>query len=323
VRLLRAAHAARAAWIEAQRRLEAHPPNVQGAVWITLSALCFTFMGSLIKFLGGTIHSFEIAFLRCVIAFVFTLPFCLRVGTPAFRTERWPTHLGRAAVGMIAMFCGYYGLTKLPLADATAISFTRGLFMILLAVLLLGERVPARRWIATALGFAGVLIMVRPQGGGPVFASVVALLGAAFVSAGMVFIKKLAASERPETILIYYNFTTMLLSLPPALAVWTTPSLAELVLLGLVAALAGAGQFCTIRGYGVAEASAVAPFGYARLIFAALIGFVAFAEVPDRWSIGGAVIIAGSALYIALDEARLRRRGGAGRQPAPQPPAGP
>jgi drug/metabolite transporter (DMT)-like permease len=320
VRAVRAA-AARAAWTRARRRFEAYPPNVQGAAWITLSALCFTVMGSLIKFLGGAIHSFEIAFLRCVIAFVFTLPFCLRVGTPAFRTERLPAHLGRAAVGMLAMFCGYYGLTKLPLADATAISFTRGLFMILVAVLLLGERVPARRWVATALGFAGVLIMVRPQGGGPVFASAIALLGAAFVSAGIVFVKRLAATERPETILIYYNFTTTLLSLVPALAVWTTPTLAEFVLLGCVAALAGAGQFCTIRGYGIAEASAVAPFGYARLIFAALIGFVVFAEVPDRWSIAGAAIIAGCALYIALDEAKLRRRGGAGPKPA-QPPAG-
>ena len=289
------------------RRWQALPENIRGAVWITLAALSFTLMAAVIKALGSRLDSFEIAFFRCVFALAVTFPFLLREGDAAFRTQRLGLHIGRAAVGVVAMFCGYYGITKLPLADATVIGFTRALFMIPLAVLFLGERAQVARWSAAAVGFLGVLVMLRPGGNGPVFAVVIALLGGAFTAMGIVQVKKLAETEHPATILVFYNFATTLVSLPIVFLVWITPTLSELVLLGLVAALAGAGQFCTIRGYGIAEASAVVPFGYSRMVFAPLLGLAFWGETPGGWSLAGGAIIIGSTLFIALREARRRR----------------
>jgi len=288
-------------------RFEAIPANLRGALWVTLSATSFTVMAGVIKHLGSRLDSFEISFFRCVFALIVTFPFALREGPAAFRTKRPLVHVARAAVGMLAMFCGYYGITKLPLADAVTIGFTRALFMIPLAVFFLGERVQAARWTATVLGFVGVIVMMRPGGEGPVWASLVALAGALFTSAGIVFVKKLAATEHPATILVFYNFATTLMSLPTIFPNWVTPDLRELVLLALVAGLAGVGQFCTIRGYAIAEASAVVPFGYARLVLAAAIGFLFWGEVPDAWSLTGGGIILASTLFIALREARRRR----------------
>lgn len=286
------------------RRWDELPVTIRGAVWATLAALSFTLMAAVIKSLGARLDSFEIAFFRCLFALAVTLPFALREGPAAFRTDRLGVHMGRALVGIGAMFCGYYGITKLELADATTIGFTRALFMIPFAVLFLGEKIRAARWTATVLGFIGVVVMMRPGGGGPLFAMFVALAGAAFTAGSIVFVKKLAQTENPVTILLYFNFTTTLLSFPAALPVWTTPHLAELVLLGVVAALAGLGQFCTIRGYGIAEASALVPFGYGRLVFALFLGFVFWGEIPDSWSVAGAVIIIVSTLFIGLREAR-------------------
>ena len=140
----------------ALRRWHAIPVNLRGAIWITLAAVAFTMMAAVIKTLGSRLDSFEIAFFRCVFALAVTFPFALHAGPAALRTKRAGLHITRAATGMLAMFCGYYSITKLPLADATTIGFTRALFMIPLAVLFLGEKVHAARWIATIMGFAGV-----------------------------------------------------------------------------------------------------------------------------------------------------------------------
>ena len=287
-----------------EARWDELPATIRGTVWVTLAALSFTCMAAVIKTLGARLDSFEIAFFRCLFALAVTLPFALREGPSAFRTNVLGLQMGRALVGIAAMFCGYYGITKLELADATTIGFTRALFMIPLAVLFLGEKIRAARWIATIVGFAGVVVMMRPGGGGPIFAMFAALAGAFFTAGSIVFVKKLAERENPVTILLYFNFTTTLISLPTIFPVWVTPALHELVLLALVASLAGLGQFCTIRGYGIAEASALVPFGYGRLVFALALGFIFWGEVPDVWSLGGAAIIIASTLFIGLREAR-------------------
>jgi len=297
-------------------RWDGLPATIRGTVWVTLAALSFTCMAAIIKTLGARLDSFEIAFFRCLFALAVTLPFALREGPAAFRTNVLALQMGRAAVGLGAMFCGYYGITKLELADATTIGFTRALFMIPLAVLFLGEKIRAARWIATVAGFAGVIVMMRPAGGAPLFPMLIALAGALFTAAGIVLVKKLAERENPVTILLYFNFTTTLVSLPTVFPVWITPRLHELVLLALVAGFAGAGQLCTIRGYGIAEASALVPFGYGRLVFALALGFVFWGEIPDIWSLTGAAIIIASTLFIGLREARGKR------PPEPSAPRG-
>lgn len=282
------------------------PDNLRGAVWQVLSNLAFAVMAVAVKTVGQTIDSFEIAFFRCFFGLIFTLPFLFRAGRVRFATTRMGAHFSRAALGVAAMFCGFYALTHLPLAEATTISFTKTLFTIPLAVLVFGEAVHWRRWSATAAGLGGVVLILRPQGGEFDQALMVALLAAALVAAVIVTIKSLARTEQAATILFYYGVFSTGISLVPALWDWRIPNPEECVLLAGVAILGVSGQFCNIRSYRLGEATAMAPFGYLRLIFAGFFGYILFAERPDLWMWIGAGIIIASTLYIAIQEARRK-----------------
>ena len=205
------------------------------------------------------------------------------------------------------MLCGFYAITHLAYADAVAISYARTLFLIPLAVLLLGETVQIRRWSATAAGFLGVLVIVRPAGDVEP-ATLIAVGGALLAAGSTVAMKRLTGSERPETVLFYFGLVSTLVTLLPALAVWRQPDLPELALLVVLGATGAAGQYCMIRGLSIGETTAVIPFDYLRLLLAGVIGFLLFAEVPDVFSFAGAALIVGSTLYIALREAQLARR---------------
>ena len=281
-------------------------PNLRGALWVLLAGVFFSAMGVLIKLLGARLDSFQIAFFRALFGLVAVLPFVWTVGLSKLKTRHPFKHLLRGAIGVSAMFCGFYAITHLTLADAVAFTFTRALFLIPLAVLFLGEKVRARRWSATAVGFVGVLVMLRPAGTMEP-AAFVALGGALLVASVTVVIKQLAATERPTTLLFYFGVFSSVVALGPALLVWQTPTWTELAMLFAVGAAAAAAQSCMIRGFAVGEVTAVVPFDYARLIFAGLLGFFIFAELPDLWTLAGAVLLIASTLYIALREARLGR----------------
>jgi drug/metabolite transporter (DMT)-like permease len=294
------------------KRFFALSPNVQGALWILVSGLLFSIMSAVVKTLGVRLDSFQIAFFRCAFGLLTILPFMLRAGPSAFRTTRPMMHLTRALMGVTAMFCGFYAVTHLPLAEATAISFAKPLFMIVLAVLFLGEVVRWRRWTATAVGFAGVLIMVRP-GVVPIeLATGVALFGTVCVAIVVVLIKKMTRTESPLTILFSFGIVSTVVSAGPAIWVWRQPTLVEFLMLVSVGVLGAAGQACSIRGFKAGETTAVMPFDYARLLFAGAIGFWVFGNLPGWHTWAGAALIVASTWYIAAREAKLRTRTGAG-----------
>lgn len=283
-------------------------PNARGALWITLGAMLFAAMAAAVKTLGQQLDFFQVVFFRCAFALVSLVPFVWRAGGIAsLRTRRLPLHLLRGAFGILAMTCGFYAVTHLPLADATAITFTKPLFTIVLAVLFLGEVVRWRRWTATVAGFVGVLIMVRPGQHGVEAAVLVALFGSVMVAAALTVVKKLTTTETPTSILAYFGIFTTLVALGPAIAVWQQPSLVQLGMGAAIGVLGAAAQSFMIRGYRIGEATAVTPFDYTRLVFSGLLGFVLFAEVPDLWTLAGAAVLVGSTLYIARREARLGR----------------
>jgi drug/metabolite transporter (DMT)-like permease len=288
-------------------RLRRLPGNARGALWMLGAVSAFAAMDALIKWVGQTLDPLQIAFFRCIFGGVFVLPFALRHGPQAVRTHRWGGHLGRALIGYTAMVLGFYAVTHLPLADATALSFTRPLFMIVLAVLFLGEQVRWRRWSATGIGFLGVLVMARPGHGGFDHAALVAIAATLFVAGVGVMLKRLSATERPETIIFYFTITSSLMALGPALYVWRPPGWIDVALMAVMGALGSLGQYLSIRAYRIAEATAVDPVDYARLLLATGFGFAVFGELPDAWTLLGALIIVGSTLYITRREARIRR----------------
>lgn len=290
------------------------PDNVRAALWTLIAGSLFSLMGALVKHLGGTgeYESFQLAFFRALFGLLAVLPFLLRLGRRAVHTKRLGLHLLRSFCGASALMCGFYALSELSLADAVSLSYARPLFLIPLAVLFLGEIVRLRRWSATAIGFIGVIVMLRPTGSVE-FAALIALLGALLVAIAMVFVKKLTVTERPETMLFYSGTVASLATLLPALAQWRTPDLPDFLLMVATGATGAAAQYCSIRAYRVGEATAIIPFDYVRLLFAGVIGYVVFFETPDRWTVIGAAIVVASTLYIGLREARLgaRRRAAA------------
>lgn len=294
---------------EARRNAAAYwskqPGNVRGAAWMLASGVLFTGMASLVKDLGSRYDPFQIGLFRCFFGFIVLLPLILPHGVQAFRTRRPVLHLARALCGVIAMAGGFYGLANLPLADVTAIGFGLPLFLIVTAVLFLGEKVRWRRWTATVVGFIGVVIMLRPGEGSVEVATLVVIGSTMMVSFAATMVKLLTRTESTLTSLAWFGVVSTTAMAIPAALVWETPAAGDWALLVLVGVLGAAGQTCTVRAYTVGEATAVAPFDYFKMIYAVAVGILLFGEWPDAWTLTGAVVIVGSTLYIARREARL------------------
>ena len=288
-------------------RLTALSPNVRGSLWILASALAFSMMNGLIKHLGADLHAFQIAFFRAVLGIILIAPFALRWGLAGLKTTRPVLHVGRSLLSICAMLTYFYALANMPLASAVGIAFSKPLFTIVFAVLFLGEKVRWRRWLATLFGFAGVLVMLNPAGESLDLATVAALVSSVAMGAVMVLVKKMTDTEEASTMLFYFSLATALGSGIAMVPVWTTPS-PDLFLVLLALGVTGTlGQYFITRGYRAGEATAITPMDYFQLLFAALIGLVAFDEVPEgRTAIGGLMIVA-SNLYILHRSAQLRR----------------
>jgi drug/metabolite transporter (DMT)-like permease len=238
---------------------------------------------------------------------VFLLPWLYRSGLPAMRTRRIGMHLARGLLGLAAAYLIFTAITLAPLGDVAAIITTRPIFASAAAVLVLHEAAHGRRWAATAIGFIGALIIVRP---GVVAVSTGALLAliAVFVMAAVAIImKSLTRTEPPDRMAMWQVVVFTPLTLVPALFVWTTPGLAALAILVGIGFMGTLTQRALARAYRAADATVVLPFEFSRLIFSALLGLVLFAEFPDVWTwVGGAVILIGI-MAMARLEARDSR----------------
>ncbi|MGB0697188.1 MAG: DMT family transporter [Rhodospirillaceae bacterium] len=283
--------------------------NTLGALWMVGSALAFTAMGLLIKFSGATLSPYQIAFFRCLFGLVALLPFFGQLRWSAFRTSRPDLHILRLCVGVTAMFCMFYSLTALPYATAISISFARPLFLVLLAVLVLGETVGWRRGLATVTGFVGVLVIMRPGAEGWNWDMLVALAAALLIAAAMVIIKKLSRSDPPITILLWFSIATTIATAGPAYLVWIWPDPTLLAALVLVGAFGTLGQYMGVKALAAGDASAIAPFEFSQILFACLGGLLFFSEVPDLPTILGAAIIMAAVLYILWRETQIKKAG--------------
>lgn len=265
-------------------------------------------MAVCIKIAGRTMSVWELVALRTAFALLVIAPSCYRAGTRFLVTRRPGAHFFRSVLGMGGLVSFFFAVTHLDLALATTLGFTRALFVILLALLFLREKVRWRRSLATAVGFLGVVICVQP--GADTFNpwTLVALAFALFGAGVTTMVKRLTSTESPLTIVFYTYVQMGLMAVVPAYLTWTTPSFNELAIVALMGICSVAGQSCMVYGLRAGDATAVTPFEYSRLLFAAVFGYFLFAEVPanQTW-LGGAVIIA-STVYIAIREARAAKR---------------
>jgi drug/metabolite transporter (DMT)-like permease len=280
--------------------------NARGAAYVSLGSLMLVAMAALAKFLGGQIPAFELLFFRSGIGFLFILPLFLRDPMEPFRTKRPGMHLIRGALGSAGNFCFFWTITHMLLADAMALQFSRPLWMIPLAFTFLGEIVGLRRTLVAFVGFVGVWMYARPFTAGFDPNALIGALGGLFAALVVVAIKRLSKTEPTRVIMFYYAFWNALFALVPAIFVWVTPTLREFALLTLLGFLGIAGQGLITRGLHFGEASALAPLDYSRIIYAAILGFFLFGEVPGVWSFAGMALIAATSIYLVLSEKKKK-----------------
>ena len=283
------------------------PPNVQGALWLVSGGFIFTCNGVMIRLLSDQIESVQTAFFRAVFSVLMLLPLMMTGRVRPWASERKTGHFWRTLMGTLSMVLGFYAVSMLPLADATALGFSQPLFSVCVAALVLREKVRWRRWSATIVGFIGVLVMVQPGEGSLQAGALVALANALTVSLSILLVRRLSASETPLMILTQFAIWSPLLLTLPAIWVWRWPDAWGWTLAIGVSASATVGQYFWVQAFKAGEMSAVAPFEYLRLPFAVFMGWLIWGQMPEIWTYVGAAIVIASALYIAQREAQLAR----------------
>ncbi len=290
----------------AEARRATAKDNLRGMLLMLGAALVLSVMHGVIRHVSQQMHPFEVTFFRNLFGLLTVLPLVARNGWPAMRTRQPRLHLLRSAFGICAMLAWFYGLSVVPLAQATALSFTSVIFGSVGAALFLGERMRMRRWSAVAVGFVGALMILRP-GWHPVdTGSLVVLFASVCWAAALITVKRLSRNDPVVTIVGWNSVLLTLMSLPVALLEWTTPSAEALAWMLLVGVLATAGHVAMTSAFKLADATAVFPVDFSRLLWASIIGVVAFAEWPDAWTWAGGAIIFASTTYISYREARAR-----------------
>jgi drug/metabolite transporter (DMT)-like permease len=276
---------------------------------ILAAAAVFSVAGAMVKTLGGAVPLVQVVFCRNLFAIPALLLLVQRAGgLPALRTRNPLLHLARMLTGLIGMAGAFYGYAVLPLATVTALGFTMPLFLTLLSVPLLGERVGPRRGAAVLAGFGGVLLMALPGGAGAASAAGTAavLAGALAWALSMISIRRMGeAGEGNAAIVLWFALGATLVSGLGCFAFWQPPTAAQWALLagtGVVSALA---QVMMTEAYRRGEATLLAPFEYSAILWTTLMGGILWGELPDGWDFAGIAVLVSSGLYIWHREVTL------------------
>ncbi len=286
-------------------------PNAQGAIWLLLSALTFVTMTTLVKHLSGDYPSHLQNFYRQTGSLIVAIPFMLRNPRQVLWVPRstMPALFLRSLLATIGMILLLYTYEAMPMAEANALSFTRPLWVVLLAALFLRETIGPSRIAAVVIGFVGVVIIMRPWGAGVTvgWPHLAALISALFLAGTITGVKSLTRDLSASSILVWSSIMGELLSLPFALADWRWPNPGDLIPLFLIGLLSAANQVLFIKGMAVGEAAVLAPIDYARLVLSVIAGVVVFGEWPDVFTYIGAGVIVVSTLYITIREIHSKR----------------
>ncbi len=282
-----------------------------GAALMIMSTICFVSMQSLIRQIGEELPPVEVAFFRNLFGFCAIAPIFFRQGFKPLKTSRLQLHALRGALQGVSMMAFFTGVTMVPFAEATSISFSAPLFATILAVIILREKIRIRRISALLFGFVGVLVVLRP-GFMEVGIGQGLLLSSSLIwGAAIIVIKRLSTSESAATQTAYMGIFMTPITFLPALYVWETPTLDQLGWMALIGIFGTIGHLCFAGAFRRAESSALLPLDFLRLLWASLLGYFLFVEIPDFWVwIGGGLIFI-SATYIAFREAQLAKRKGA------------
>lgn len=269
------------------------------------SSLLFAIMALAVKYAARELSDEAIVFFRSAIGLIALLPWLFRNGTPKLATRHFRWHLARGLAGLAAMYCFFFALARMPLAEATLLNYSTPLFIPFIAALWLHERVATRVWWAIVTGFAGIVFILKPGTGIFTPVALVGLAAGLFAAMAMVNIRRLTRTEPTTRIVFYFSVIATAVSAVPLAWAWRTPSLQlwpALAALGICGTLA---QLLLTRAYSLAPATQIGPFIYTTVIFAGVLGWALFGERLDTSSIIGITIVWASAAV------SMRAQGGA------------
>ena len=284
------------------------PNPLAGALWMVASALAFTIANGMIRPAAADMHPLQVVFFRNCFGILFMAPIIFGGGFAVFRTKRLKLHFARGVTFLLGMSTWFWAVPFVPLVDAIALFFVAPVLITVLAALVLGERVRARRWTAVIIGFLGALLVLRPGGTELNWYYGLLVANAVIWSIGALILREVSKTDGPTTVVAYMYLWALPMSSIAAFFLWTDPTLEGLMW------CAGIGLFSTIahlslaRAFGSADASFVIPFDYSQLVFGALMGFALFGEIPAWTTVAGSLLIVTAAFYIARREAQIARQ---------------
>ena len=288
--------------------INAANPHARAALLMLGSTVFFGLMAVAIRLASETLHTFEIAFFRNFFGVVAALPLLLRHGHGLLKTTQLPRYFIRCVIGVLSMFCGFWAIGHLPLAQAVSLSYSTPLFVTIAAVWLLQEQVRARRWAAVVVGFIGVLVIVRPGSADFSTGTLIALSAAVLSGLVSIQIKQLSYTEPADRIVLWTTLLWVPMSLGPALFVWEWPQGITWLWVAAAGLLGTGGHMLWTRALKLGDVSALTPISFMQLPVVAVFAYFLFGEALDRWTVLGAAIIFGANAYIAHREAQLARR---------------
>ena len=288
-----------------RRQLLQWPAPVRGMLWMVGGGLCFSLLNTLARALSQQLDVYQAQFLRYLMGLLVMLPLVWRHGLQVYRPVNITGQFWRGGVHTLGLILWFTALPQIPLADMTAIGFTGPIFIMLGAAWFLGEPMHRDRWVAALIGFAGVLVVVVPkmtgQGG---WYNLVMLASAPVFAASFLITKALTRYEKPGVIVLWQALTVTVLSLPMALPHWQTPDAWQWAGFAVTGVMGSLGHYCLTRAFHTADISATQSLRFLDLVWASLLGWLVFGDIPSPSTWAGALVILLSTVWIARRESR-------------------
>jgi drug/metabolite transporter (DMT)-like permease len=278
----------------------------RGIALIIGSTVFLACSDAMAKYLSLSLPAIEIAWIRFLVFALIVLPAALTTAPNAFRSTRPGLQAWRAVALLSSSVFFITGLRYLPIAEASATSFVAPIFVTALSMMFLGEKVGVRRWLATIVGLFGVMIIVRPGSSAFDPAALFPVVSAFGWACTLIMTRMISGKDRAITTMVYSSLVGLCILTAMVPLFWVTPSWREIVLGVAVGIASTTGQWIVVLAFRYADASVLAPFSYGQLVWATILGFLIFGDIPDFWTIVGAAVIIGSGLYTAHRE-RVRR----------------
>lgn len=287
-------------------KIAAPSRTVQAVLLMICASATISVLWALLRWGAETMHPIYMVFWRSLFGAIVLFPLFLRSGVAQLRTQRLPLHFLRSTCSLVAMVGIFYSIAHVPLAQGMAVNYSAPLFATIGAAILLGETLHRRRIVAVLVGFLGMMVVVRPGFQDLHIGILAALMGAIAMAGSLLCVKTLSATEPTPVIILYGNTLCLPIAFLLALQYWQPMTWHDAGVMAIIGAVSSTAQWFLAKALSMADAGAVLPMDFMRLVFVTILGVALFGETPDLFTVLGAGLILCSTVYIARREAAGR-----------------